>query len=99
MWFALHASIKCLPEPRYASWLTISLTYVPADMRRPSAAVLHPPRNSDIGKVQVCSALSLPRGLSWSANSRHSSETCADFAFGLRAEMCVLRPLHRPNPP
>src|SRR5215470_3081892 len=46
MSFAVHASIKYLPAPRCASWLTISLTDVPADMRRPSAAFLHPPRNS-----------------------------------------------------
>jgi len=51
MWLSVHASIKYLPEPRYASWLTISLT--PAEVRHPPAAVLHPPRDNDIGKVQV----------------------------------------------
>src|SRR6266850_881076 len=46
MSFAPRASTNHLPEPLCASWLTTSLTCVPADVRRPSAAVLHLPRDS-----------------------------------------------------
>jgi hypothetical protein len=43
--FEPRASTAYLPEPSCVSWLTTSLTCVPADGRRPSATVLHLPRD------------------------------------------------------
>jgi hypothetical protein len=45
MSFGPRASTAYLPEPSCVSWLTTSLTCVPADGRRPSATVLHLPRD------------------------------------------------------
>jgi len=85
MWFAVHASVKCLPEPRYASWLTISLTDVPPDMRRPSAALLHPPRNSDISKVRIRLLLSRrERGRPRAAAPAHQKVLQNIFSIGRR---------------
>jgi hypothetical protein len=66
MSFAPRASTAHLPEPFCASWLITSLTCVPADVRRPSAAVLHLPRDSDIGKVQSVRVDLAPfHGIDW----------------------------------
>jgi len=46
MSFGPRASMAYLPEPSCVSWLTTSLTCVPADVRRPSATVPHLPRDS-----------------------------------------------------